>query len=94
MGKNLPASAGNASLNPGLGTSPGEGNDNPLQYFCLENPVNRESWWATVHGITKELDTTLQINNNNEHIVCDFICKIVYNGFLVPILCQIKEPGF
>ena len=43
MGKNLPASAGNASLNPGLGTSPGEGNDNPLQYFCLENPVNRES---------------------------------------------------
>jgi len=43
MGKNLPANAGNASLNPGLGTSPGEGNDNPLQYFCLGNPVNRES---------------------------------------------------
>ena len=53
MGKNLPASAGNASLNPGLGTSPGEGNDNPLQYFCLENPMDSGDWQATVHGAAK-----------------------------------------
>ena len=65
MGRNLPANAGNTSLNPRLGTSPGEGNDNPLQQFCLGNPVNRESWWATVYGITKELDTTLQITTVN-----------------------------
>ena len=38
---------------PGLGRSPGEGNDNPLQYSCLENPMDREAWWATVHGIAK-----------------------------------------
>ena len=38
---------------PGSGRSPGEGNGNPLQDSCLENPMNREAWWATVHGVTK-----------------------------------------
>ena len=38
---------------PRLGRSPGEGNDNPLQYFCLENSNDRGSWWATVHGVAK-----------------------------------------
>ena len=37
----------------GLGRSPGEGNDNPLQYSCLENPMNGGAWWATVHGVAK-----------------------------------------
>ena len=41
---------------PGLGRSPGEGNGNPLQYSCLENPVDRGAWRATVHGVAKELD--------------------------------------
>ena len=59
--KNLPASTGDigdlGSI-PRLGGSPGEGNGNPLQYSCLENPMDRESWWVTVHGVAKELDTT------------------------------------
>ena len=38
---------------PGLGRSPGEGNDNPLQYSCLENPMDRGAWQATVHGVEK-----------------------------------------
>ena len=38
---------------PGSGRSPGEGNANPLQYPCLENPMNRGAWRATVHGVTK-----------------------------------------
>ena len=38
---------------PGLGRSPGEGNGNPLQYSCLENPMDGGAWWATVHGVTK-----------------------------------------
>ena len=38
---------------PGLGRSPGEGNGNPLQYSCLENPMDRGAWQVTVHGITK-----------------------------------------
>ena len=38
---------------PGLGRSPGEGNGNPLQYSCLENPMDRGTWRATVHGVAK-----------------------------------------
>ena len=38
---------------PGLGRSPGEGNGNPLQYSCLENPMDEEAWWAIVHEVTK-----------------------------------------
>ena len=43
---------------PGWGRSPGEGHGNPLRYSCLENPMDRRAWWATVHGGRKELDTT------------------------------------
>ena len=43
---------------PELGRSPGEGNSNPLQYSCLGNPMDRGAWRATVHRVTKELDTT------------------------------------
>ena len=39
-------------LIPGSGRSPGEGHGNPLQYFCLENPMDRGAWRATVHGVT------------------------------------------
>ena len=42
----------------GLGSSPGGGNGNPLQYICLKNPMDRGAWWATVHGVAKESDTT------------------------------------
>ena len=51
--KNLPANAGDKYSVPGLGRFPGEGNCNPLQYSCLENPMDRGSWQATVHGVTK-----------------------------------------
>ena len=51
--KNPPANAGDAGLIPGLRRSPGDGNGNPLQYSCLGNPVDRGTWWATVHGVTK-----------------------------------------
>ena len=70
MVKNLPANAGDtgdAGLIPGLGRSPGEEHGNPLQYTCLENPPDREAWWAAVHGVTKESDTTEQLNNNNNN---------------------------
>ena len=43
---------------PGLERSPGEGNGNPLQDSCLENPKDRGAWWATIHGVAKESDTT------------------------------------
>ena len=44
--KNLPANAGDPGSVPGLGRSPGEGNGNPLQYSCLENPMDRGAWWS------------------------------------------------
>ena len=51
--KNPPANAGDASSVPGLERSPGEGNDNPLQYSCLGNSMDRGPWWATVHGVAR-----------------------------------------
>ena len=42
----------------GLGRSPGEGNGNPLQCSCLENPMDRGAWWAVSHGVSKESNTT------------------------------------
>ena len=56
MVKKLPTNAGStrdAGLILDLGRSPGVENGNPLQYSCLENPVDREAWWATVDGISK-----------------------------------------
>ena len=52
-GKESTCNAGDMSLIPGSGRFPGEGNGNPLQYFCLENPMDGEAWWATVHGVAK-----------------------------------------
>ena len=51
--KESACNAGDLSSIPWLGRSPGEGNGNPLQYSCLENPMDRGAWQATVHGVTK-----------------------------------------
>ena len=56
MVKNLPASVEDLGSIPGLGRSPGEGNGNPLQYSCLENPMDRGALQAMVHGVAKVLD--------------------------------------
>ena len=57
-GKEWVCDVGNANLIPRQRRSPGKGNGNPLQYSFLENPMDRGSWWATVHGVAKESDTT------------------------------------
>ena len=51
--KNRPANAGDAGSISGSGRFPGGGSDNPLQYACLGNLVDREAWWARVHGAAK-----------------------------------------
>ena len=56
--KNLPANAGEMGSIPGLERYPGGGHGNPPQYSCLGNPMDRGDWWATVHGVTKESNTT------------------------------------
>ena len=63
--KNLPANAGDArevGSIPGSGRSPGEGNGNPLQYSCLENPMDRGAWQATVHRVAR-IDMTEQLSD-------------------------------
>ena len=52
-GKASVCNAGDPGSIPGLGRFPGEGNGNPLQYSCLENPMDEGAWWARVHGVAK-----------------------------------------
>ena len=56
-GKESACNTGDLGSIPGLGRSPREGNGNLLQFSCLENPMDRGTWWATVHAVT-ELDMT------------------------------------
>ena len=56
--QNLPTNAGDVGSIPGSGRSPGEGNGAPLQYSCLENPMDRGAWWAILHGV-RESQTQL-----------------------------------
>ena len=53
-GKESTCNARDRGSIPGLGTSPGGRNGNPLQYSCLENPMDRGAWWPKVHGVAKE----------------------------------------
>ena len=52
-GKESACNAGDPDLIPGLGKAPGKGNGNPLQFSCLENPMDRGAWQAIIHGVAK-----------------------------------------
>ena len=62
-GKASTYNAGDLGLIPGLGRSPGEGNGNPFQYSCLENPMDGGAWWAIVHGVTRLSNFTTHYYN-------------------------------
>ena len=67
--KNSPAKAGDTTdVNTGSERFPGEGNGNLLQYSSLENSMDRGVWWATVHGISEELDVTERLRTHMEEI--------------------------
>ena len=52
-GKESACNAGGLGSIPGSERSPGERNDNPLQYYCQKNPMDKGAWWATIHGVIK-----------------------------------------
>ena len=64
MVKNPPPNAGDPGSIPGSGRSPGGGHGNPLQYSCLDNPMDRGAWWATVHGVTNSQTQLKQLSTH------------------------------
>ena len=66
MVKNLLASARDMGSIPGSGRSPGKRIGYPLQYSCLENPMGRGAWWATVHAVTKESDAIERLSKTSK----------------------------
>ena len=74
-GKVSACNAGDPGLIPGLGRSPEEGNGNPLQHSCLENPMDRGAWRATVHGVTRVGHDWAHVHVNEMDIKCELgIC--------------------
>ena len=76
-GEEYSCNAGDAvtvGLIPGSGRSPGGGNGNPLQYSCLENPMDRGAWWATVHGVTQS-QTQLSTYKHMEVFIAREACS-------------------
>ena len=75
--KNLPANAGDireVALIPGWGRSPGGRHGNPLQYSCLENPIDRGAWRATVHGVTKSQTQLKQLSMHADTYILAALC--------------------
>ena len=77
-GKASVYSAGDLGPIPGSGRSPGERNGSPLQYSCLENPMDRGAWWATVHGVAKRQtrlsDSTTSLALNHSELKAPTVC--------------------
>ena len=65
---------------PGSGRCPGGGHGNPLQYSCLENPTDREAWWATVHRVTKSWALLKWLNKHNQIFIKEFILQFTHES--------------
>ena len=79
--KNPPANAGDLSLIPGSGRSPGRENGNPLQYSCLEKPMDRGAWWATVH----------QVNSIHTHTYLSNWCVVQLTRPWIMLFSQLEN---
>ena len=94
--KNSPAKAGDAGdagSIPGWGRSPGEGNGNQLWYSCLENPMDRGAWRATVHGVAKESDTTQHSTHTHPPCTLDsvLLSSSSFTKELLPTLPSVRN---
>ena len=70
MAKKSACNAGDPNSIPGWGTAPGEGDGNPLQYSCLENSMDRGTWWPTVHGVAKSQKKSLTLLLSSLAVLC------------------------
>ena len=97
-GKASVYNAGDPGSSPGLGRSPGEGNGNPLQYSCLENPMDRGAWQATVYGIAKSQSrlsdfTSLCVERSLEvvlQVITESFLRGHDNSFLPPLFACVQ----
>ena len=93
--KNPPANAGDIRVVgsvSGLGSSPLGGNGNPLQYSCLENPIDRGTWWATVHGVAKSL-TRLERLSTHAFFLSVFLVVVRSRQLQTTSLAQLALPS-
>ena len=80
--KNLPATGGDTrdvGLSPGSGKSPEGGHGNPLYYSCLENPIDRGAWWATVHRVTQTWTWLKGLSSSNRNQIVHSILRLAYS---------------
>ena len=87
--KNTPANAGDAGDSGsilGLGRAPGNGSSNPLQYSCLENPMDRGAWWASVHSVTKSRHS-LATEEPSEGYIVSLLITLGYDVMLFHCCC-------
>ena len=84
VGKESACNAGDLGSIPGSGRFPGEGNGNPLQYPCLENPMDRGAWWATVHGVARVGHDVVTKLPPNHHISSQFMSDCNPMGCSMP----------
>ena len=97
MGKESACSAGDLGSIPGSGRSPGEGNGNPLQYSCLESPMDRGAWWATVHGVA---ESRTRLSDETTTTWCKIVRRVVKRDTqtavrrdesFIPLFCSIHS---
>ena len=88
VGKDSACNSGDLDSISGSGRSSGEENGNPLQYSCLENPMDRGIWWATVHVVAKSRTRLKQLNTHTCLLL--FICKTSVKCFMIQSLKQFK----
>ena len=96
MVKNPPANAGDTrdtGLIPGSGRSPGGRKGNPFQYSCLENPVDRGAWWATVHRVTKSWTQRKRLSTQcaSTHTGSGLVGVLSYCSYLRQVLLRGKD---
>ena len=70
---------------PGLGRSPGGGHGNSLQYSCLENPMDRRAWWATVHRVAKSGTRLKQLSMHPRQTTLDYISLCTQSSYKIQI---------